>query len=81
MALIYSSTSIAVTVGTSLTVTHALGVAPTFTVLTVKSNSTTAQVYVVGSNSQIVLLQGGGGIAAAVSYVDMTVVSAHSIIQ
>lgn len=81
MPLIFSSTSVAVTVATSLTVTHALGVAPTYTVLTIKSNSTTAMVYVVSSNSQIVLLSSGGGIAAAVAYVDMTVVSAHSIVQ
>jgi hypothetical protein len=80
MALIFSTVSVAVTVQTSLTVTHGLGVAPTFTIITNRSSSASALVYVVNSNSQIIVL-GSGGLAAGIANVDLTVVSAHSIIQ
>jgi len=81
MALILVTTSIAVTVGTTTTLTHGLSIAPNWTTISIRSNSTTVQIYVMASTTQVVYLYGTGGIAAAVAYADVCVQAFHSIIQ
>ncbi len=80
MSLILVTTSISVTVGATTTVTHGLSLAPNWTSLLMRSNSTTAQVYVIASTTQFVYLYGTGGIAGAVAVVDCKIEAFHSII-
>lgn len=81
MPLILVTTSLAITVGATTTVSHGLSLAPNWTTLLIRSNSTTMQAYVIASNSLAVFIMGTGGIAAAVCYVDAKIEVFHSIIQ
>lgn len=79
MALIFSTTGITLSLtGIAVTVTHALGVAPDFILLTPRGTTATGGAAVLSSTTQILTICAYG---VASGLVDVCAISFHSIIK
>lgn len=79
MALIFSTTGITLSLtGITVTVTHALGVAPDFTLLTQRGTTATGGAAILSSTTQILTICAYG---VANGLVDVCAISFHSIIK